>query len=341
MKAASLYSPDDIRIDDFPVPVPGPGDALLKTRASGICSGDVMPWYVKGKAPFVIGHEPSGEIVEVGREVRDFKAGDRVFVHHHAPCFLCRRCKRGDYVQCSTWKETSIVPGGVSEYILIPRINLQNDTLELPDSVGFEDGALIEPLACVLKGFKRSNIKRGDTVLVIGLGFMGMLNVIAARRFGAKKVIGADMVDWRLGKAIEFGADDVIDVSEEDLAPAIEEMTGGDMADIVIVGPNSAGAMEQGIMCTGPGGTAVLFTPAMPGESLTLDPNGLYFRDVSIAASYSCGPTDTADALEMIKGGVVKAEGLVTHRFPIEETKRAYEITKEAGESLKCMIVFE
>ena len=130
MKVAKLYSFHDIRIEDIPVPEIGPGDALMKTKASGICSGDVMPWYIEKKAPLVLGHEPSGEIVEVGKNVKSFTPGDRVFVHHHAPCLTCRYCRRGDYVQCETWKNTKIIPGGISEYILIPEINLKNDTLK-------------------------------------------------------------------------------------------------------------------------------------------------------------------------------------------------------------------
>src|SRR4030067_1193568 len=156
MKVAKLYSFNDIRIEDIPIPEVGPGDALLKTKTSGICSGDVMPWYIEKKAPLVLGHEPSGEIVEVGKNVKSFTPGDRVFVHHHAPCLACRHCRKGDYVQCETWKNTKIIPGGISEYILIPEINLKNDTLKLPENVSYEDGTLVEPTACVLKGFKRA-----------------------------------------------------------------------------------------------------------------------------------------------------------------------------------------
>ena len=184
-----------------------------------------MPWYIEKKAPVVIGHEPTGEIVELGREVQssefgpaplrarpgsssqninsltqnsklitpNFKIGNRVFTHHHAPCFTCRLCRRGDYVQCETWKNTRIIPRGISEYILIPKINLENDTLLLPDTLSYEDGTLIEPTACVVKALKRVGIRRGDTVLVIGLGFMGQLNVLLARKYGAGRIIG---VTW-------------------------------------------------------------------------------------------------------------------------------------------------
>jgi L-iditol 2-dehydrogenase len=112
MKVAKLYSFNDIRIEDIPIPEIGPREALLKTKASGICSGDVMQWYIEKKAPLVPGHEPSGEIVEIGSKVTTFKPGDRVFVHHHAPCLTCKFCRRGDYVHCETWKNTRIIPGG-------------------------------------------------------------------------------------------------------------------------------------------------------------------------------------------------------------------------------------
>ncbi|MFA5352651.1 MAG: zinc-binding dehydrogenase [Thermodesulfovibrionales bacterium] len=365
MKVARLYSFYDIRIEEMPVPEIGPRDALIKTGACGICSGDVMPWYIEKKAPLVIGHEPSGEIVELGRELKSqgqgswvmgqegnsldpgprtldpsFKVGDRVFVHHHAPCMRCRHCLRGDFVQCDTWKKTRIIPGGVAEYILIPETNLRNDTLILPEGVSYEDGTLVEPTACVVKSLKRARIQKDDTILVIGLGIMGQLHILLAREFGAGRIIAADLVPFRLAKAMEFGADDVIDVSRGDLLEQLRELTDGRMADIVIVGPNSAAVMEQGMEAAAPGGTVVLFTPAKPGERLQTDPNSLYFRDISIVTSYSCGPDDTRTALGFIERGLVRAERVVTHKFPIEETEKAYRMTSGAGDSLKSLICF-
>lgn len=340
MKVARLYSFNDIRIEESPVPEPGPGDALLKTRACGICSGDVMSWYIEKKAPLVPGHEPSGEIIAVGSDVRSFRKGDRVFTHHHAPCFSCKYCRRGDYVQCSTWRSSRIIPGGVSDYILIPAVNLENDTFVLPESLSFEDGTLVEPTACAVKGLRRAKIRQGDTVLVIGLGVMGMLNVLLAKAYGAGRVIGADMVRFRLDKACEFGADDVINVSSRDLREELLRITAGDMAELVIVGPNSAEVMKQGLSCVRPGGQALFFTPAKPGEMLSLDPNYLYFNDINIITSYSCGPEDTAEACKLIEKGVISAVKLVTHRFPIEETEEAFRVTAKAENSLKALVVF-
>lgn len=341
MKAATLYAYNDIRIEDLPVPSVGPGEALVRTKACGICSGDVMPWYIEKKAPLVIGHEPVGEIAETGEGVTSFRPGDRVFVHHHAPCFLCRSCRRGDYVQCETWKKTRIIPGGIAEYFLVPSTNLENDTLALPDGVGYEDATLIEPAACAVKAMRRSGLRRGDTVVVIGLGVMGMMNLLLAKAYGAARVIGADRVAFRLARAKELGADEVIDVSRVPLHEGVRELTAGEMAEIVIVGPNSAEAMAEGIGCVRPGGTVLFFTPAKPGETLTIDPNRLYFRDISLVNSYSCGPNDTADACELIGRGVVTAAKLVTHRFPIERAAEAFRLTAEAGDSLKAVILFD
>lgn len=341
MKVARLYSFDDIRIEETAIPEVGPREALMKTKACGICSGDVMPWYIEKKAPLVIGHEPAGEVVAVGSEVTAFRPGNRVFTHHHAPCFSCRFCNRGDYVQCRTWRESRIIPGGVSEYVLIPEINLKSDTFTIPESMGTEDATLIEPTACVVKGLNRSRLKRGDTVLVIGLGVMGMLNIMVARSRGAGRIIGADRVRFRLDRALQLGADDVIDVSGLELRQGLSGKTGGNMAELVIVGPNSAEAMQQGLQCVRPGGTVLLFTPARPGEMLTVDPNHLYFNDICIVTSYSCGPADTADAAELIQKGVVSAQGIITHRFPIEQTAEAFRLAALAGDSLKSVIVFE
>ncbi len=340
MKVAKLYSFKDIRIEDIPVPEIGENEALVKVRASGICSGDVMPWYIENKAPLILGHEPAGEIVKVGKKVKTFSIGNRVFVHHHAPCMNCNFCSRGDFVQCDKWKESKIVPGGIAEYIRIPEINLKNDTLLLPDTVSYEDAVLVEPSACVVKSLKRSGMKKGDTILIIGLGVMGMMHVLLAPEFGAGKVIGADMVDYRLKKAEIFGADAVINVHQKPLHEATLSLTGGKGADIVIVGPNSVEAMKTGIECAAPGGTVVFFTPSKPDEKLTLAPNDLYFKDINIVTSYSCGPDDTRKSLKFIEKGIVTSNKLVSHRFGIDETESAYRTVAKAKDSLKVLIKF-
>ncbi len=340
MKAAVLHAPGDIRIEDVPVPEPAPGEALVRTRASGICSGDVMPWYIEKKAPLVLGHEPAGEVVRLGAGVEGFGVGDRVFVHHHAPCLRCRHCRRGHFVQCPTWKQSRIIPGGIAEYILVPGVNLKHDTLVLPDGVSFEDGTLVEPLACVVKGIRRAGEVRGSRAVVIGLGTMGMLHILLLRHLGAEMIIGADRVPYRLERARELGADEAVDVSTGGLSGPVRRLTSGEMADLVVVGPNSADALMEGLSLAGDGGTVLMFTPVGPAETVRLWPNNLYFRDINLVTSYSAGPDDTRRALDLISRGVLGASDVVTHRFPIEGIAEAYALTARARNSLKCIIVF-
>jgi L-iditol 2-dehydrogenase len=325
MQAAVLYDVDDIRIEERPVPEIGPGELLVQTRASGICTGDVMAWYVRRKAPLVLGHEPSGIVVAVGAGVTDFARGDRVFVHHHAPCFECPACTRGDYVQCATWRKSKIEPGGLAEYFRVPRENT-GDTLRLPESVPFVDGSLVEPLACVMKSLRRSGVKRGDTLYVIGLGVMGLMHALAARSMGVR-VAGTDLIESRRTFAKELGV--------EAVAPD-HGFTG---ADVVICGPGSPQALRDAFAAVNAGGTVVMFTPHEPGTPLMLDANDLYFRDVKLVTSYSCGPDDTKAALSLIEQRIVTAERLGVTIFSLREVARAYTALR-TSQIIKPIVTF-
>ncbi len=338
MKAAKIYDMDDIRIEDLPIPEIGPRDALVKMYRCGICSGDVTPWYIRRKAPIVVGHEPAGIIEALGDEVGSLSIGDRVFVHHHAPCYRCRHCRRSNFTMCATWKKTHLDPGGIAEYVRVPEINLRYDTLVLPDQVSFDDGTLIEPVACSVKAIEKVNIRPGDVVLIIGLGFMGQLNGMVARHYGAKTIIGADMVPYRLDKALELGMDHVVHVEQEDLTKAVEKLTDGFKADVVIVGPGSVPAMNSGLTCAGKGGTVLFFMSSPEDAVLSFKPFDIYFDEITIVCSYSCGPNDTRMALDLITSGVITADQVVTHRFPIEETEKGIQVTAAAGDSLKTLI---
>lgn len=340
MKVARLYTAHDIRFEEEPVPSPGPGEALVKTRACGICSGDVMAWYIEKKAPVVFGHEPAGEIVEVGPEVSDFQPGDRVFIHHHAPCFGCRACRRGDFVQCPTWRASRIIPGGMAEYVLVPRENLSGDCLRLPADLSFADGSLIEPAACAVKALRRARLRAGERVCVIGLGIMGQLNVALARHGGAGAVIGTDFVAYRRHKALELGADAAFDPADGPVEEAIQDYTKGEMAELVIVGPGTIEAMQLGIRCAAKGGTVLLFTTSRPDARLPIAPHELYFSEISLIPSYSCGPNDTRQALELIRTGVISSELFITHRFPFAAIHEAYRNAAAAQDSLKTIIEF-
>ena len=342
MRVARFYDFDDIRIEEAPVPEIGPRDALVRMSVCGICTSDTLPWYVRRKAPTVLGHEPSGTIVEVGESVEGFSVGDRVVIHHHAPCMVCRLCQRGHFSMCPTWKGSSLDPGGLSEFVRVPDLNLHTDTLILPEDLSFEDGALIEPVACVVQALKRrSRIRQGDRVLIIGLGIMGQILALVARHYRASLVVAADLVPYRLKKALELGADAVIDVAKEDLVRSLGSLTGGELADLVVVGPGSMAAIQSGLSAVGAGGTVLLFTPTEPGQDLPVDTYDLYARDITLTGSYSCGPPDMREAMDLVTLGVVTAQKLVTHRFPLDQVSAGFQTVAEAKESVKTLIFIE
>jgi len=319
MQVAVLYDVDDVRIERRPIPELHEGEMLVETMASGICSGDVMAWYIRRKAPLVLGHEPAGIVAET-RGKSAFSVGDRVFVHHHAPCFACTSCNRGEYVQCATWRASKIDPGGIAEYFRVPVEN-QRDTLLLGAGVAFADASLVEPLACVMKSLRRSGLASGDRLYVIGLGVMGLLHVLAAHRLGAE-VFAGDFIAARRslaqrGGAISFHPDE-----------AARRLAAG--ADVVICGPGTADAMQHAFEVVAPGGTVVMFTPFAPGASLAVSPEKFYFGDLRLVASYSCGPDDTRAALELIEQRVVTAEKIGATLVTIDEVPRAYRDLAEA-----------
>ena len=340
MKVARLYDFLDVRIEEQPVPVIGPGEALVRARACGICSGDVVPWYIRKKAPLVFGHEPVGEIVTLGSDVSGFQPGDRVFVHHHAPCFKCRACARGEFVQCPTWKQSQLDPGGMAEFIRVPAINLAGDTLRLPDTVSDADGSLIEPLACVVKSLARAGAIDGASVLIIGMGVMGLLHVLLARHLGARQILAADLVASRCARARELGADVAIDASTSDLLAEVRANTDGEGAEVVIVGPATVPAIEQGLACAARGATVVQFMGTEPGETLPLSTFDFYFKELRLVPSYSCGPVETRRALDLIAAGVVGARHVVTHRFPLEQAGEAYRVAALDRSAIKTLVTF-
>jgi L-iditol 2-dehydrogenase len=320
------------------LPETGPDDILVQVKACGICSGDIMPWYIRRKAPLVLGHEPVGVVAETGAAVSNFRPGDRVFVHHHAPCFNCASCRRGEYVQCATWRSSKITPGGMAEYFAVSSTN-QQDTLLLPDDMANLDAVLIEPSACVVKSLRRSGLRPGESILIIGLGIMGMMHVKLARHFGASTIIGADLFERRARRACELGADYGLVVAGGNLVEQVSEVTRGAMADVVIVGPGTSAAIASGIAAAGKGATVVQFTATPPDDEMIVRPHDLYFNETRLVPSYSCGPDDTREAMELIRRGVLSARELVTHQFPLHRIHEAYDQAQKP-ESLKVVVTF-
>lgn len=339
MKAAVYYNNQDVRLEDYPDPVIGPGELKVKIDSCGLCGGDTMEWYLVHKAPIILGHEPTGVVVEVGQGVTKFKPGDRVFVHHHAACMSCHYCRRGYFTMCEKFTQTHIYPGAFAEYVRVPAENVEHDVRLLPDSVSLEEGTLIEPMACVIKGIKIAEVQPGDTVAVVGSGFMGLGFIQLARVWGAGKVVAFDLNDWRLERGLQLGADFVINSAKTDGLEALKEINYGRGADSVIVTPNSVKAIEFGLKIADKGGTVLFFAPPHPDDTLTLRPTpDLFFREITLKATYSCTHIDTAQALRFIANGRIDAQAMITHRFGLDRVADGIALAKEAGQSIKTII---
>lgn len=338
MRAAVAYDLDDVRIEDRPDPEPGPGEAVVRVAACGVCSGDALGWYVRRKLPSVLGHEPVGVVEAVGDGVAWPRPGDRIFLHHHAPCGTCHLCRRGHTTQCGTWKASSLDPGGFAELVRIPALNLAADCLGIPPHVSDAAATMLEPLACCVRAFDKLPVGPDDTLLVIGLGVMGMLNVALAKHRGLAAVIASDFVPWRREQALRFGADHALDPGAGDVPARVRELTGGLGADHVIVGPGGPKALAHGLDCAGPGGTVLAFTDSPAGETLPLEPARLYKSEITLTASYSCGPADTRGALRLLADGAIPVGDMVTHHFGLDGLAEAIALTGAAGESLKSVV---
>ena len=226
----------------------------------------------------------------------------------------------------------------MAEFFLVSAVN-QRDTLALPDSVHDLDGVLVEPSACVVKSLRRSGMRPGETIVVIGLGIMGMMHVVLARYHGAAQIIGIDLFETRAQRARELGADHGL-VADNEIVERMRDLTHGAMADVVIVGPGTVGALHTGLALAGKGATVVQFTATAPEEEMTIKPHDLYFNDTRFITSYSCGPDDTRKALDLIERGVLSASSLVTHSFPLTQVSQAY-ATAQRQDSLKVVVTFD
>jgi len=332
---AAFYEPGGaIDVREVDLREPAAGELLVRIAACGICPGETMRWYVERKAPFGLGHEPVAVIEACGRDAGPFGAGERVYVHHHAPCLSCRSCLRGDHVQCAAWRATRLTPGGMATRAIVPAEIAAADVLPLPDGVDDDTGTFIEPLATVVKSVRRARVRRGDRVLVIGLGVMGLLHVMLAQRAGAGIVVGCDTVAARRSRALELGAH-AFDAAG--LADKMSEATDGDGADVVIVGPGSAAAIDAAVSCVARGGTILLFTALPPDVPWPMPVHDLYFKDVSVITSYSAGPDDTREALRLLESGL-PVKPLITHRFGLDDAAEAYRTVSAAGEALKVIV---
>ncbi|MBS1183833.1 MAG: hypothetical protein H6Q99_3713 [Proteobacteria bacterium] len=337
MRAAVYYAHDDIRVEDRPVPEIGPGDILLRTLASGLCGGEAMPWYKKAE-PKVLGHEPVGEVVEVGGEVRDFKPGDRLFVNHHVGRIRSHWSLRGHFTRDPYYSTTRLDPGALCQYYRVSAAHLATDAHVLPDSISDAAAVTIEPWSCVIGGLKVCGIQPGDTVAVVGAGFMGQGFVHMAPLFGAGKVIALDFSPWRLKKALELGATHVINPGEGDAVEALRAINGGLLADVVVAIAPVAPAWDLASQLVEVGGTLHLGAPLPPDTPWVRDGNRAYFDEITVTSKYSGDHTDTYAYLRLLAAGRVRPEAAITHHFDIEDSAEAFRTLVAAQESLKIIV---
>ncbi|MFP6635188.1 MAG: alcohol dehydrogenase catalytic domain-containing protein [Dehalococcoidia bacterium] len=338
MRVAMYYNNSDVRLEEMPVPEIGPGELLLKVEASGLCGSDVMEWYRIQRAPMVLGHEVSGEVVQVGVGVEQYKEGDRLVVTHHVPCNACHWCLSGRHTDCDTLHTTSFDPGGFAEYLRIPQINVNRGVFPIPDHVGYDEASITEPLACVYRGQRRANIQPGQNVLVLGSGLAGLIHINLARALGAGRIIATDMVDYRLDAARKLGAD-VTFSAMEDVPARLRGANNGRLADLVIVCTGALPALRQALESVERGGTVLFFAPTAPGVSLPVPINDVFFRnDVTLTTTYAGAPADLATAMDMIASGRVQVGEMISHRLGLAEAGLGFKLTADAGDSLKVII---
>jgi len=338
MKAAMYYSLDDIRIEDVPKPTVGPDDVIVEMKACGVCGSDLMEWYLRSRAPLVLGHEPAGVIVEAGKRVKGFKVGDRVFAHHHVADLECYYCQKGDYTLCPQFAQTHLEPGGFAQYFKVPAPNLRIDTLKLPDNLSYEEATLIEPVGCCIRAQNKAGIQKGDSVAIIGAGPSGIIHTMLAKISGAAKILVTDIVDYRLRMAAQLGADRAINPQRENLPEKVRDATDGRGADVAIVTAPNAEAVEDSIQIVRKGGRLLLFAPTQPDQYARLSPHRLFFSEITVVPSYSVSHVETRTALQLIGSGRINAKELITHRFPLSRTADAFQTAAASKECLKVVV---
>ncbi len=337
MLAAFYYNNKDVRIQELPIPTINDEEVLFKVMASGICGSDVIEWYRVPKAPRVLGHEATGIITQVGNKVKGVKIGDRVFVSHHVPCNQCRYCQRGNHTACHTLHTTNYYPGGFAQYIRVPKINVSCGIYKLPDTMSFEEGTFIEPLACVSRGQRLSNLEKDDTLLIIGSGISGILHVQLAKFKGVKTIVAADINQYRLELAKKFGAHHALDASAN-LPEKLKEITGGHLADQVIVCTGATSAALSAMNCVENGGTILFFAVPDPTVKLPIPINQFWRNEITMRTSYGAAPNDLEDSIKVLETGKINVKDMITHRLDIREAQEGFRLMTEAGQSLKVIL---
>jgi len=344
VRVAKFYAPGDIRLEDAPEPVASAGEVKIRVRNCSTCGTDVKisrSGHPNMTPPQIMGHEIAGEITDVGAGVEGWAVGDRVQVIAAIPDGTCPECLAGHPAVCENQLSMGYqFPGGFAEYLVVPNEVLRVDGLNrIPDSLGFAEASLAEPLACVLNGQELARVGEGDTVVIVGSGPIGCLHVRLARARGAARIILIDLNAERLAAAAALVKPDVTIASEEtDPVAAVLAATGGRGADVVITAAASGRAQEQGLLMLARRGRLSLFGGlAKDAPNITVDANLVHYRELTIVGVNGSSPAHNKQALALIASGEVPVSDLITHRLPLERVLDAIDIVAK-GEAIKVTI---
>jgi L-iditol 2-dehydrogenase len=354
MKAARLYGPRDLRVEHVADPEPGPGEALIRIEACGVCPSDVRGYLgarpSASQGPRTPGHEWAGVVVALGPSAAGEEAGvtssgghvpaphpapplavgDRVVVDWRITCGTCFQCRRGVFNYCERLERG--VRGGFAEYGVAPL----SQVYRLPDHVSFEAASFCEPLACVINGNVRLAVELGDDVAIVGAGPIGLLHLQVARSRGARLIV-SDPLAARLAAAREIGAHDTIDASAEDPVRRVRDLTAGRGADAVVVAVGAAEPSRQAIEMAAINGRVNFFAGAYPPAVIDLDTNVAHYRQLVVTGSHDFPPHQFATALKLIQHDIVRVTPLVSHRFALEGVQEAFELAAQRR-GLKAMV---
>jgi L-iditol 2-dehydrogenase len=343
MKAAVFHGPGDLRISDVPRPTISHNELLLKIAACAVCGSDVRTYRHGARnidRPVVLGHELSGTIVEIGGTLNGFSEGQRVAVAPAIPCGGCRYCQRGIETMCEHLRSIGYqFDGGLAEFMSVPASAVRAGCVNpVPDTVSFEEAAIAEPLACVINAQELLRLTAGDTVVVIGAGPVGCLHVGLARVHGAAKIMLVDLRAERLQVAQPFGADVVIDASQEDVHARVLEETDGAGASVVIVAAPSRRAQEQAVTLVARRGR-INFFGGLPKTDpiISLDANAVHYEELTIVGSYGSRPGQNRRALDLVASGHLPIGQLVGLELPLDRVVDGL-LAVEQGRVMKVVV---
>jgi len=334
MKAAVLHGALDIRVEDLPIPMIEPDSILIKVKACGICGTDLHLYKLGASKGLILGHEFSGDVVEVGADVAEIKEGERLTGTGYRSCGQCYWCKQGQFHRCIGLAVLgSHFAGAFAEYVLVPSAQLGRTVFRLPEAFTYKEGATVEPLAVAANTVRRAQPLPEGTVVVIGAGMIGLCVIQILKAMGVSTVILSGRRTKRLEAARESGADIVINAAEEDPMLAVKEATSGLWADIVVECAGTPATFRQAIDMVRGGGKVMLVgeyeQPVTWNPSVAIDKNLTLIG--CVAGSFS-------RAIELLEAGKVNTETLITHEFPLEKVREAFETELKAQDAIKVLV---